>query len=528
MVIPAAPTLVALSAFGQYCHYKELPGVDTPKTLLRRVIADGREFLTIVERDQLGLFDRIFLFFGHPDFKLSTIQRLAKRALRSRSLDLCASGGSRDYISKAVDVLNTSIDHHNNHTLWFLYTKVKALAAPKFKSLSQTHQPTAPKNHRRYGRTERARIKKREAVQAAAQAALAQPLPPVGRIRGLVNPGCLCYSNASLVALYASPAFRRMLEAEKGELARLLRAVFIEMGDQRHLTTSLCRAVEGPFQALHAKLCSHPELGFLARYREQQDAQEFVGPLLDLVFSDNHDKFQVVSHTERSTLEFHEYEGAPPLENLYLPTIDKGASTLLENMVFANIPNGAPLYFVRDFFDGSIQAENVEVEAIINNGHNKALTEEQKAALRIAGGESGCLDPILVRTSHRLKNPAPSFLPFYIPRFTQQGEKNFTPAVAPYRLSVPVEGEQDSVQYELKSVVVHNGGSKGSGHYYTYIPDPTVIDETGYPTRWIKASDSSPKEVLPWSRVAQDIATQGVLFMYDKIEQEPGGNGTPV
>jgi hypothetical protein len=309
-----------------------------------------------------------------------------------------------------------------------------------------------------------------------------------------------------------------MLETERGELARLLRGVFHEMEKQNDLSTPLSRDLPGPLQALHQKLSNKRELSFLARYREQQDAQEFIGPLLDIVLSEGHGNFSVVSHTKRGEAEVHTYEGVPPLKDLYLPSIDREADTLVGNMVFANIPQDSALYFARDYFDGIVQAENVEVDAIIGNEHNVNLTEDQKIALRKAGGDTGRLDPLLVRTSHQLKNPPPSFLPIYIPRFTDRGEKNFTPVVAPYHLPLPVEGEEKAALYELKSVAVHGGETKGGGHYYTYIPDPTSIDDaTGTPARWIKASDSSPKEVCSWEEVASDIATQGVFFVYDKV-----------
>ena len=508
MSVSAAPTLVALGAYGQYCQYREIPGVSASKILLRRVFVKGRESLTPVEKDQLGFLDRILLFFGHPDFKLETIQRVAERALNSRFLGFWAEDVGRDYISKAVAVLNTSIEHHNGHSiLWFLYSKVNSLSQPKFNNL-----PAAPtKRRHKIGRTGRKRLRNQKQIQSSAQAALYQNIPAVGRIRGLVNPGCLCYSNASLVALHASPAFRKMLEREDGEIPRLLRRVFHEMENQKKLSDPLSRDRPGPLQVLHQKLCGLQELGFLARYWQQQDAQEFIGPFLDRLFSDMHDKFPVVTRVKRGE------ELAPRFQGLYLPTIDKEFDTVVENMVFANIPQNSPLYFLRDYFNGFVQAENVEVDAILNNEKNKDLTDEQRAALIEAGGKTGRLDPILIRTSHQLKNPPPTFLPIYIPRFTERGEKNFTPVVSPYHLSVPVENEGAPAQYELKSVAVHRGSSKGGGHYYTYIPDPTSIDASGNPMRWVVASDASLKSVCSWEQVSSDIATQGVFFVYDKI-----------
>ena len=49
------------------------------------------------------------------------------------------------------------------------------------------------------------------------------------RIRGIQNPGAMCYCNATIVALFASPAFKERLIAEDGSLAFLARKVFDEL-----------------------------------------------------------------------------------------------------------------------------------------------------------------------------------------------------------------------------------------------------------------------------------------------------------
>ena len=84
-------------------------------------------------------------------------------------------------------------------------------------------------------------------------------------------------------------------------------------------------------------------------------------------------------------------------------------------------------------------------------------------------------------------------------------------------LKVPV-GDKEETLYVVRSVIVHDGHSEHHGHYYTYIPDPSSVDSRGYPQQWVKASDSSVHVVPSWSRVRDDIAIQGVMYIYDKVE----------
>jgi hypothetical protein len=311
-------------------------------------------------------------------------------------------------------------------------------------------------------------------------------------------------------------------EATKGGIAQLLENFFQDMEDQSLLGTPLDRGKEGSsLQLLHAELCKDDALSFLNHVDKQQDAQEFIIKLLALALN-GHETFGLTGYTKRAPESLQAPKNAL-LEGIHIPSVDrpKGRSEL-ESMVVVEIPDEAVVYSLNDFFEGTTREEPADFMDILNNerGH-KSLENappEQVAAIEKASEYGDIIGTIEAKTTHRLDQPVPSFLPIYIPRFTEKGAKNTSEVRAPYRLSVPVKGGGTAL-YELKSVAVHSGATKQSGHYYTYLPDPSTVDPAlGYPTRWIKASDSQEKRAVDWStEAAQDISTNGVFFMYDRI-----------
>ena len=296
------------------------------------------------------------------------------------------------------------------------------------------------------------------------------------------------------------------------------------MEDRSRLKTPLDRDEEGsPLQRLHAELCQDAALSFLNHTDAQQDAQEFIIRLLSLALN-GRETFSLTAYSERAKGSPHAPESAL-LEGVHIPSVDrtKGASEQ-ESMVVVPIPQGSFAYFLNEFFEGTTREEDVAFTAILGSdkGHQslEEASPEQRAAIVKAYEHRGDIIAMIeAKTAHRLDQPVPSFLPVYIPRFTATGNKNTTAVGVPYHLSVPVKDDGTAL-YELKSVAVHSGLTKQVGHYYTYIPDPSTVDPTlGYPSRWIKASDSQPKEVVDWeTTVAQDISTNGVFFMYDRID----------
>ena len=340
-------------------------------------------------------------------------------------------------------------------------------------------------------------------------------------IRGLRNPGCLCYLLSSLMALFASPSFRRMLEQEENLFAQKLKSLFAALqqgGDP--LTIS-----SGPLQELHRDFQAFfPDL---RRTGTQQDASEFLNPMLLNVCLRSPLQFSVIPTVERNRLSSAEAAPLldsgelPPVEAMYIPSVDTPVDPTkidyVTCMVKVNIPEQAPAFSLGRFFHGYTQQEHVEVDAILGAEANKRwLTDEKRAALRRAGGTSGELPPIPVTVRAHVVG-SPPFLPVYIPRFLEDGGKNFTPVDTPYLMRVPT-GEQKPTLYVLRSVVVHDGDKIQGGHYYTYIPDITVMNDQGIPSQWVQVSDDHPREVRTWDQVRDDMAVNGVLYLYDRVE----------
>ena len=101
--------------------------------------------------------------------------------------------------------------------------------------------------------------------------------------------------------------------------------------------------------------------------------------------------------------------------------------------------------------------------------------------------------------------------------------------VPPFRLTVPfVEGEGAAEKafdraYVLQSVVVHLGGSLHGGHYVTYAPYLSEVNEDGVPTRWSRASDASPKQPCSWEQASEEIVQNCYMLIYD-LEKSPAAS----
>jgi len=112
----------------------------------------------------------------------------------------------------------------------------------------------------------------------------------------------------------------------------------------------------------------------------------------------------------------------------------------------------------------------------------------------------------------------PQLLPLYVARFsidleTELPVKNTTPVDPSLEIEVAIDGSEEKVQYSLSSVIVHKGGSKDTGHYYTYRPVP--LDDGSI--RWILYNDSVVKDSNE-ALALKDIRQNGYVFMYDKKE----------
>lgn len=510
MGVELGGTQIALSRYGEYCErVVPAPTKKIPRAILRRIFdSSGREMLVATLVKRLSWIDRIKLFFGHSDFRLNTIQRVATEAVCTSTRVLESSDYA--HIEFALKVLNSSIQSYNQKIL------TKIFRRSTLETIDSSTVQVWKKAH----------PKQKQAPRVPPQVQ-EQPEEPyvsfLTRIRGIQNPGCLCYCNSSIVALFASPAFRQLLTQEDNLLAKQLRAVF---EDLQKTGASLSHTEAGSLHDLNESL--QHLFPPLKRYFEQQDASELMGPLLEEAFKHHPFLFTVVPITERERMDHEsalrackEAVGVPPVQAMYIPSLDRtvqiGDPAYKTSMVQIKIPEDYPAFDIGSFFTGYRQLEHIEVDAIIGNAQNVSwLTPEKRQALQAAGDSKGRLSPILISTKSRLESVPPPVMPIYIPRFSESGEKNFSPVDAPFLLTVPV-GESGSEVYALRSVMIHDGERKQGGHYYAYIPDPSELDSDEHPLRWIRASDSEPKEVLSWDQVRDDIAIQGVMFIYDKL-----------
>ena len=114
------------------------------------------------------------------------------------------------------------------------------------------------------------------------------------RIRGIQNPGAMCYCNATIVALFASPAFKERLIAEDGSLAFLARKVFDELQSSgpplSHLEKGALKGLSKALQSVFPPI---------REYSTPQDASELFASLLDALFKSHPFSFSVVPCNER-------------------------------------------------------------------------------------------------------------------------------------------------------------------------------------------------------------------------------------
>lgn len=76
---------------------------------------------------------------------------------------------------------------------------------------------------------------------------------------------------------------------------------------------------------------------------------------------------------------------------------------------------------------------------------------------------------------------APQVLILHFKRFTNQGKKNNRVISFPFTLALPIEDGRNSVKYDLYAVIIHDGQSCLSGHYFAYVRSDG---------EWYEANDS--------------------------------------
>lgn len=302
----------------------------------------------------------------------------------------------------------------------------------------------------------------------------AKPIDPA-TIRGIHNPGSLCYYNADLMALAGSPAFRDQLHRQSHSFARKLSAVLDTLAQPGPSLSHTSQGVLREFdQALSPYFCH------VINSRQQQDASECLLPILNNAFRKNPIQFSLVSRQKRAQQD-------QLCNDLYIPSIDRPIDPTSPEwqttIVPVNIPEGSAQFSLQSFFSGFTLQEDVYIS--------------EKKILSI---------PTFVQ--HVVFGNYPPVLPIYIVRFTATGKKNLNLVEIPRHLTVP--GYHGTNQkYILRSVVIHSGGGVDGGHYYVCFPDPISTD------RWVVGNDSAQKKIVSWGMVRQEVLTQATICLYD-------------
>jgi hypothetical protein len=363
-------------------------------------------------------------------------------------------------------------------------------------------------------------------------------------IRKLVNPHCLCYSNAFLVGFFASPAFRAALWSVDNVGAKKLQSVFVDLAQSRpealeRVRTTKPREEWTSLDEFDVAVCDSKVFPSILNIDAQQDSSEFALKILDWIFPHKEFACQYVWSTSRA--------GAlPPLLNdaeraRRIESMNRSSSEVPEDllmlghidaqpqptdssafMVDLKLADESPGHTVDEVFISRTVHESLTVDDLRGNDQNfRWLTFERLRALH----RGSLLKDIEVHCESYLAGNLPPFLPIHVVREKFQEVdgcpevlKTRVPLGFSYRMQVPTKDKR-KVEYKLSAVICHQGSSATSGHYYVRMPNTDTLDETGEPTEWVYASDSSERKITLYHDpdTVADVSSNGVLFLYDLV-----------
>jgi hypothetical protein len=142
------------------------------------------------------------------------------------------------------------------------------------------------------------------------------------------------------------------------------------------------------------------------------------------------------------------------------------------------------------------------------NADGVILTESELQKL----DEKEDFSPILTKQKIVLTSKhAPDLLTVEIKRFTKEGKQE-TPIEPSYLISLVQEGEEaKEIWYELRAIVVHQGTTAMSGHYYTYAVNMTKDGSLS----WVQFNDRSVISDAP--KALEDIQKRSHLCFYERV-----------
>ena len=296
----------------------------------------------------------------------------------------------------------------------------------------------------------------------------------------LDNPAVYCYRNASLSALWASSAFRKLLNRltkKRGEnqIADLLSGVLSKLDGTDRVYHS-----EGDLALLN----QHIDASFkeLADALQQQDSSSFFRALMNCIDPKNQEFYWVPERKKHGA-------GSSVSPDPDFAKYVSGSSPLVQE--WQEYPRVVPKECPR----GSLQEH---MHGFVHEIESKGTFTE---------------------TPH-IFGPPPQFLPIEISRYTEQTQpdgskiflKDMTRVTIPEELSISSQPGNKQIRYRLKSVVVHEGDRLGGGHYEAVIVDP---EKKG--SMYI-AGDGSSFTKTSIEDTRESIEQNATILLYEKVE----------
>ena len=350
-------------------------------------------------------------------------------------------------------------------------------------------------------------------------------------VRGLQNPFNKCYVNSTITALCASHRFQDLMLSRPhlSDVGIYLQLVFHALQTEGRALSHYTQPVRGFISSMAPFFPSIRPTISMAKFLignggftgfSQQDAAEF----LQVVLSRTIDSGQVVFReiVERVSTESISHSSA------FIPAVDGGRatnarpeSTTILSITFEELA-GLPLEM---YFHGIEDRERLQASALIAYHRDEAARGPLIERQRYGGSQ---IPDIRVRR-RRVFLQSPKFLPIQIVRFitvpicndsgvVQSSEKGkiSEPIDVPFHLHIPVEASAP-VRLILRGVIAHIGEDMDSGHYVSYVPDPTsLLTADGMPSSWTFYNDGDDVNVVTWAQIRDNVRRCCHILLYDE------------
>lgn len=509
------------------------------ETEIRAVAASSKQLQTLIQKVHTS--KKAMFTTEKPSSIPSSIEKTARedltKLLEKADYTLAVA---MDTAARAKAVTSTKVDKRCISELEGMIEKQKAHEESLHKLIHQLdrslNEPAAKK---------RALMPHQAAAASISASTSSRVTPQRVLCAGIINSDSKqktlnrCCLYATIKLLWTTEGLRSLIAQSETPMAKALAALF-----ERLDTTSLEKGALLPsddpllMQVISLIKKSNNDLDLTSR--RQQDAQEILSTILSLVTLE-HPPFSYVEKKDSQ---------APSFINFLKP------QHLQNYSVVVTIPDKQPHWSLQSDFDGfssrqiataadiAERTEEKQVSAFFGKSKEKEVLYTQRRYIagdpppslviqlgRFAAGEREERKEQSVTMSRKEEDaliekyagllegyPREQKLAFAHERLKeeQQPKKRKDEVAVPYSLNVLCSEDGARQQrYRLSAVVVHSGETATSGHYYTYIPDTSRLDEKGAPTWWFCHNDDRVTEVHS-DQIEHDILTNGYLLAYER------------